>query len=170
MSVNVAAPIRSRLLIKARSLEEEFERFLVRYACERFLYRLGETDLREKYILKGANLVNIWLEEPYRTTRDIDLLAFGRSDAATLRAAMETVCGVPCPEDGLDFIASSLKISSIKDDQEYPGHRAKLHARLGSARINIQVDLGFGGILTSGTEEAQFPTLIDGLPVPRLRA
>ncbi len=44
MTANVAALIRARLLNKARNIGSEFELFLVRYACERFLYRLGESD------------------------------------------------------------------------------------------------------------------------------
>ena len=57
-----------------------------------------------------------------------------------------------------------------RDTLKYPGCRAKLHALLDRARIHLQVDFGFGDVLTSGTEEAKLPTLIDGLPVPNLRA
>lgn len=53
MTANVAASIRARLLNKARNIGSEFELFLVRYACERFLYRLGESVERERCILKG---------------------------------------------------------------------------------------------------------------------
>ena len=71
MTANVAASIRARLLNKARNIGSEFELFLVRYACERFLYRLGESVERERCILKGATLLALWMEEPYRATRDI---------------------------------------------------------------------------------------------------
>ena len=41
MTTNVAASIRSRLLSRAKAESTDFQLFLDRYACERFLYRLG---------------------------------------------------------------------------------------------------------------------------------
>ena len=80
MSPNVPASIKARLLNKAKVKGEEFELFLVRYACERFLYRLGASLLRERCVLKGAGLLTLWMNDPYRATRDLDLLAFGSND------------------------------------------------------------------------------------------
>ena len=69
MTATVAASIRARLLDKARSVGAEFELFLVRYACERFLYRLGESVERERFILKGATLLGLWMEDLPSYTR-----------------------------------------------------------------------------------------------------
>ncbi len=102
MSPDVPASIKARLLNRAKQRGEELELFLVRYACERFLYRLGASALRDQCILKGAGLLTLWMDDPYRSTRDVDLLAFGPSDEASIRVAMKTICAVPCPEDGLD--------------------------------------------------------------------
>lgn len=101
MSRSIAASIRARLLNRARSEYANFQLFLDRYACERFLYRLGQSDARNRFILKGASLLAVWMDEPFRATRDIDLLAFGENDAEALRKAVETICSVPCSEDGL---------------------------------------------------------------------
>ena len=169
MTTNVAASIRGRLLNRARTEKTEFELFLVRYASERFLYRLGASDMRDRCILKGASLLALWMEEPYRATRDIDLLAFGDNDEETIREAIETICRVPCPEDGLDFDLENLDISAIRDQQIYNGQRARLHAILGTAKIPVRVDFGFGDAVTPGPEEARLPTLIDDLPAPFLR-
>ena len=70
MSTGAAASIRARLLNRAKSEGTEFQLYLVRYACERFLYRLGASAARDQCILKGASLLAIWMEEPYRATRD----------------------------------------------------------------------------------------------------
>ena len=69
MTANVAASIRARLLNKARSVGSEFELFLVRYACERFLYRLGESAERERCILKGMTLMSIQSCHPHSKAR-----------------------------------------------------------------------------------------------------
>ena len=168
MTTNAAASIRSRLLSRAKAEGTEFQLFLDRYACERFLYRLGESEVRDQCILKGASLLALWMDEPYRATRDVDLLAFGANDEETVRYVMEAICGVSCPEDGMALDISTLKISAIRDGQRYGGQRATLVALLGNAKCNVQVDFGFGDVVVPGPEEAQLPTLIDGVPAPFL--
>lgn len=169
MNTNAAASIRVRLLNRAKAEGTEFQLFLDRYACERFLYRLGESEVREQCILKGASLLALWMDEPYRATRDVDLLALGANDEETVRYVMEAICGVPCPEDGVALDISTLKVSAIRDGQRYGGQRASMTAFLGTAKSNVQVDFGFGDVVVPGPEEARLPTLIDGLPAPFLR-
>ena len=48
---------------------------LTRYALERFLFRLSVSPQKELFVLKGAMLYAAWLEDPFRTTRDLDLLS-----------------------------------------------------------------------------------------------
>ena len=169
MTTNVAASIRSRLLSRAKAEGTEFQLFLDRYACERFLYRLGESEIRDQCILKGASLLALWMDEPYRATRDVDLLAFGANDEENVRGVMAAVCNVPCPEDGVVLDISALKVSEIRDGQRYSGQRATIIALLGNAKCNVQVDFGFGDVVFPGPEEAQLPTLISGVPAPFLR-
>ena len=69
MTANVAASIRAHLLNKARSVGSEFELFLVRYACERFLYRLGESVERDRCILNGVTLMSIQSCDPHSKAR-----------------------------------------------------------------------------------------------------
>ena len=169
MSSNIADSIKARLLNEARGGGTEFELFLVRYACERFLYRLGKSAVRDRCILKGATLLALWMKEPYRATRDIDLLAFGESDEETVRTIIEAVCSVPCGEDGIAFDLETLRVSPIRDNQRYQGQRANLRARLGTARIAVQVDFGFGNAVTPVVDEEVLPTLIGGVPAPLVR-
>lgn len=169
MSPDLAASIKARLLHKAREKREEFELVLVRYACERFLYRLGISRLRDRCILKGAGLLTLWMKEPYRSTRDLDFLASGPDDEKNIRATVEAICAVACPEDGLTFDLSSLGISPIRAQEKYKGHRAVFQARLGKAKIRLQIDFGFGDAVTPGPEEAEFSTLLPGAPAPRVR-
>lgn len=170
MSRDHAASVRARLLAGARARGEEFERTLTRFGAERLLYRLGACTVRERCILKGARLLALWLPEPYRATRDIDLLATGATDDAAIRDLVEEICSVPCPEDGLTFDLSGLTIADIRAEQEYPGRRATFAALLGTARIRVQLDFGFGDALAVPPDELEYPTLLPDLPSPRLRA
>jgi len=169
MSPNVAASIKARLLNEAKRRGEPFEPFLVRFVCERFLHRLGASELRDRCTLKGAGLLTLWMRDPYRATRDVDLLASGGNDEATVRASMELICRVPCPEDGLEFDVESMSVLPIRDEQRYAGQRAVVRVFLGSARVRLQVDFGFGDALSLPPEEAELPTLIDRVPAPRVR-
>jgi predicted nucleotidyltransferase component of viral defense system len=170
MSPDVAASVQARLLSRSKATREEFERMLVRYADERFLYRLSVSAARERCILKGAALLTLWLGDPYRATRDVDLLAFGPSSDNAVRALIHEICAVPCAEDGLRFDLSKLQIEDIRGVEEYRGKRARLVAFLGSARIAVQIDFGFGDVLMAGPEEIEYPLLLDTLPAPQLRA
>ena len=49
------------------------------------------------------------------------------------------------------------------------GVRVTLLARLGVARISLQVDIGFGDAVFPAPEEIEYPSLL-GFPCPRLRA
>jgi hypothetical protein len=170
MSPDVAASVKARLLNTVKATGEEFERTLTRFAAERLLYRLGESPARQRCLLKGASLLSVWLPDPYRATRDVDVLAFGASDDDAIRALLEEVCAVSCPEDGLRFDLSTMRIETIRADDEYSGKRARFLAYLGSARIAVQVDFGFGDALGVESEEIQFPTMLERLPAPRVRA
>ena len=166
MSPNVATSIRARLLNRAKSQGIEFQHYLVRYACERFLYRLGKSEVRDRFILKGGSLLYLWMNEPFRSTLDIDFLAIGENHEAAIRDVIKTVCAVSCTEDGLHFDVGALKISSIREGQVYGGQSARFDALLNSAKIPVRVDFGFGDAVSP--EKAQMPTLIDALPAPVL--
>ena len=75
---NVTASVRARLRNLAREKRAGFQRVLARYALERLLFRIGASRYRERFLLKGAMLYATWLDDPFRMTRDLDLLSLGR--------------------------------------------------------------------------------------------
>lgn len=170
MSPDVAASIRTRLLNQAKASGVEFELTLTRFAAERLLFRLGASPARERCILKGACLLSVWLPDPYRATRDVDVLASGPADDEAIRSLVAEICAVPCAEDGLRFDLSDLTIETIRPEEEYSGKRARFRACLGNARIAVQLDIGLGDALVMEPEEITYPTMLPALPVPRLRA
>ena len=50
--------------------------------------------------------------------------------------------------DGLTFLIESVLADAIRNRQEYGGVRVRLVARLGTARVPLQVDVGFGVAVT----------------------
>lgn len=73
---NPAASARARLLESTRRRKGDFQLTLQRYAIERFLFRLGGSAHRERFVLKGAMLFVLWSDETFRPTRDLDLAGY----------------------------------------------------------------------------------------------
>ena len=164
---DAAASVHARLLNLARNEGRDFNLLLLRFTIERFLYRLSISDEVDRFTLKGAALFRVWDGNEARPTRDIDLLDMWPEDRAPIRASLEAICGVPCPEDGVIFDAATIRMAAIRDDQPHGGVRARIRGRLGQARLPLQIDIGFGDVITPEREERDYPTLLD-LPAPRL--
>ena len=166
---NVGASVRVRLLARARAEQTDFQILLTRYALERLLYRLSVSDQRELFVLKGAMLFAIWQDDAFRPTRDLDLLGQGDPDPATVSASIRSICSVQVPDDGVVFDASGIEAAPIRGEDEYPGVRVRTGATIAGARLYIQIDVGFGDVVTPEAIEIEYPTLLDA-PVPILRA
>ena len=165
---NVAASVRARLLERSRETGERFQFMLQRYAAERFLHRLGESAYRERFVLKGAMLLALWGESIYRPTRDLDFTGYGSSLPDDIRSAIRDICSFPVTDDGIAFNGEAIRIESIRDQDEYDGLRARLEATLDSARIPVQIDIGFGNAIEPPPTDANYPVLLDA-PRPQIR-
>lgn len=165
---NMAASVRQRLLDLSRERQIDFNLMLTRYGLERFLYRLGRSEYRDRFILKGAMLFPVWGMPSYRQTRDIDLLGFGENDTETLVGTIRAVCLTDVEDDSIRFGPASVQAEDIRDQMEYGGVRVRINADLDGARIHVRVDIGFGDAVTPDAVFADFPTLLD-LPAPHLR-
>jgi hypothetical protein len=62
------------------------------------------------------------------------------------------MCTVQVEPDGLRFAAETAKWNDIREDLAYGGVRIILIAHLEQARIQIQVDIGFGDAVTPPAE------------------
>jgi len=166
---NIVASIQARLVDRSRELGVEHQLTLARFGGERLLYRLSKSEFADRFILKGATLLLLWLGEPIRPTKDVDLLGFGDTSAEALKRVFVSVCAAEVPEDGLTFLPDSVQVEAIREDQEYGGMRVKLMAKLGNVRIPLQVDVGAGDAVVPPPEVLDFPGLLD-LPRAHLRA
>lgn len=164
---NVAASVRSRLANLARKRSRPFELLLTHYVLERLLYRLSQTQHRDRFALKGAMLMTTWFDNPFRPTRDVDLLGFGDPDPDAMAALFREVCAVPC-DDGVEFNPEALRIDAIREELEYGGLRIKTDAVVASARVRVVIDVGFGDAIEPGLQDLELPSLLN-FPPPKLR-
>lgn len=165
---NLPASVRQRLLNLAKERRAEFQLILIQYGIERLLYRLSRSAYNDRFLLKGAMLFSVWSDEPFRSTRDVDLLGQGDSSVPATRKAFEDICRTAVEDDGIEFMVDSIEGEEIRADQEYLGVRLRFEARLAGARIPIQIDIGFGDAVIPPPELIDYPVMLDS-PVPRLR-
>jgi hypothetical protein len=165
---NVAASVRQRLLNLRQQRQEDFSLILAQFAIERLLYRLGQSAAADQFVLKGATLFLTWTGKLHRPTQDLDLLGYGDSSADALRSIFTDLCTLAVQVDGLDFDPNTITLSEIREGMEYGGQRIQLVAYLGRARIPLQIDIGFGDVVTPQADWIDYPTLLQ-FPTPRLR-
>jgi predicted nucleotidyltransferase component of viral defense system len=166
--VNLPASVRQRLLNLASERKEDFGLVLSRYGLERFLYRLSTSPYRDLFVLKGALLLQVWTGETYRPTRDLDLLGKGMPNL-NYKKILSDVCSQDVEDDGLTFLSETIRVERIRDEEAYEGVRVLLEARLGTVRIPLRIDVGFGDAIIPAPEELEFPTLLR-FPAPKLNA
>jgi len=164
---NVAASVRQRLLNRARNDKRPFNELLQYYAMERFLYRLSRSNHAGRFILKGALMLRVWRAPEFRPTMDIDMLGRTSNETSSIIAQVRDVLSMPSQDDGVVFDADSIEAERIDADADYTGIRLRFRARLDTARITVQVDIGFGDVIYPEPEEADLPVMLD-FPAPRL--
>lgn len=169
MTSGLAHSVHVRLVRHAKSLGVDPNHVLARYATERWLYRLSRSRYADRFVLKGALLMLVWLGETIRPTRDADLLGFGELDEVGLATTFAEICSVSVEPDAVVFDPSSIRVVPIRPEDLYGGQRVTLQAHLGSARLTVQVDVGIGDAVSPEPQWIEYPGLLD-LPRPRLRA
>ena len=165
----LARSIHTRLVAKAKALGIEAQLLLERYALHRLLFRLSQSSHVERFLLKGAQLMLIWIGETARATRDADLLGFGDLSDNQLLQILEDLCTQSVADDGMEYLVETIQIAPIREENAYGGYRIHLWSQLGAARLRIPIDIGIGDAVTPEPEWVELPQILD-LPAPKLQA
>ncbi len=166
---NRAASIRQRLLNHAKNNNRTFNEILQYYAMERFLYRLSISSYAKHFILKGGLVLYIWNAPASRPTMDIDMLGRTSNEVDRMIKKVKAILAAEVIEDGLVFNIDTIQAERITEDADYEGIRVRFIAILETARIHLQIDIGFGDIVYPSPEESLLPTLLE-FPAPKLLA
>jgi len=158
---NIADSVKARLKNIADEKKVIFDFLCLLYFQERLLYRLSKSKYRDNFILKGGIMLHFLRATEFRPTKDIDFLGMGiNNDFVNLKAIFRDICNIEC-DDGLIFDPESIETSIIKEGADYEGTRLKLLGRLGSIRIKMTVDIGFGDTILSGPVKNEFHGILD---------
>ncbi|XLV73242.1 nucleotidyl transferase AbiEii/AbiGii toxin family protein [Ralstonia syzygii subsp. celebesensis] len=163
-----ATSIRARLFNHAKERGDDFQRVLTRYAIERLLFRLSQTEAVERYVLKGAMLFVTWPEHVFRPSGDLDLLGQGNPDPDAITELFTRICQVDVADDGIVFEPATLKVEPVREADKYQGVRLSLKGELAKAVIHVQVDIGFGDYVYPPPKYHIFPSLLQDLPAANI--
>ena len=138
---NIAASVRQRLLNLAKARQEDFLRLLTLYALELLLYRLSLSVHANHFTLKGALLFLLWMDEPHRRTKDLDLLSSGDPAPSRLAELFSEICSVPVYDSDI------CKQDRSQNVQGIPSHKRGARRRSDAP-----------GIFKAGTHDADKET------------
>jgi len=166
---DLGASVQAKLRNLARERGDDVQLLLTQFVLERLLHRLAASPHAGTFLLKGAMLFAAWTKVPHRATRDLDLLGQGDAELPRLVTIFRDIALTNVEPDGVAFDSSSVVATRIREDQIYQGVRVTMNATLATAKIDVQVDVGFGDAVHPGPVVVNYPSLL-GMPTPQLRA
>jgi hypothetical protein len=116
-------------------------------------------------VLKGAMLLRLWADQPYRATRDLDLLRKGDGSIDAIRRDVKAICEIQVEADGVEFDTGTIEIAAIRAAEEHVGARVALTASCHTARLELQIDMGVGDSVWPAPKATAYPTILD-MPPP----
>ena len=158
---DIAASVRARLQANAKQTDRPFQEVLQYFAMERFLFRLSVSPHADKLVLKGGLMLTAWRAPSTRPTKDIDFLAEMPNDVDSVVGVVKDICLQDVDPDGLVFDVDSAEGRMIKEDSDYEGVRVTFLGYLQNARLNMQIDMGFGDVVVPGVAMLEYPTILD---------
>ncbi len=161
---NIAASVKQRLLNHAKETGRPYQELLQYYAMERFLYRLGNSEHVNGFVLKGAMLLRLLDKSIVRPTNDMDMLSKQTLSESAIRDIVVNVMAVAVEDDGLVFEPGSLLVEPIRLHARYNGVRCRFHGLIEKTRAPIQIDVGFGDIVIPKPELHEYPCILDFPP------
>jgi hypothetical protein len=112
-------------------------------------------------MLKGGFLFTVWEGDLHRATKDVDLHAFNQQSLESTFAIVDAIAGETAdPPDGVQFDQHRARRRALTGGW-IPGVRVLIPAHIGTAEITIQIDVGFGHMVTK-PEKRLYPALLPG--------
>lgn len=142
-----------------------YNTLLEHFALARFLARLSQSAYADRFVLKGAQLFRIWNDQLHRPTRDADFLDYEALAPDLLAQVIDEICALTPPQaDALEWLPCAA--TPIRADNADGGNRVKITALLGTMKIHLQLDVGYGDTITPAPQASQWPGILDFPPVP----
>ena len=147
--------------IKNKAIEKKVPAQLVmqNYMLERLLARISSSNYKNNFILKGGFLISAIVGIDSRTTMDLDgtIKGFDLSKES-VNDIFNDICKIDL-KDNISF--KILNLEDIREKDDYPGVRVKLHALYLPLKVPISVDITTGDKITPKEISYKFSSLFE---------
>jgi predicted nucleotidyltransferase component of viral defense system len=168
--MSTANAISAKLLDYSRKYKVNHQMILIRFFHERLLFRVSVSEFKNHLLLKGGNLLYSIQGNTARPTVDIDFSGNKISnDIEEIKKMFFQILAIKT-NDGVIFNAETLHASEINEQNQYTGVRVKVIAQLANIKQNIQIDIGFGDVITPAPQTLHYPILLEDFEVPVIQA
>jgi len=158
--MNLIASLQDRLKNEGRRSGVHYASVLEQFALSRFFARRAQSDYADRFVLKGAQLFRFIKEGGHRPTRDADFLSFGDHDPEVLQEIFTEICQLTLEQEDA-LIWENIKAAAIREENSHGGVRVKIGCQLGRVKIPLQIDIGFGDIITPGVRFQKWEAPLD---------
>ena len=165
-----ANAISMKLLEYSKKYKVNHQMILIRFFHERLLFRVSVSEFKNHLLLKGGNLLYSIQGNTARPTVDIDFSGnIISNDIEEIKKMFLQILAIET-NDGVIFNAETLNSSEINEQNQYTGVRVKVIAQLANIKQNIQIDIGFGDVITPAPQTLHYPILLEDFEVPIIQA
>ena len=129
------------------------------YFFERLLYRIGISEYKYNFILKGGLLLSAIFGDERRTTQDMDTMLKGIPlEVKTLEKIIKEIIGID-GKDGITFEIVSIKDIRLID--KYGGLKVKLIGYKEHLRVPLAIDVTVGDPITPKELNFRYKCMFD---------
>ena len=154
-----AEDLKIKIKTKAHENHLEPQDIMQMYFFERLLYRIGISEYKYNFILKGGLLLSAIFGDERRTTQDMDTMLKGIPlEVKTLEKIIKKIIGID-GKDGITFEIVSIKDIRLID--KYGGLKVKLIGYKEHLRVPLAIDVTVGDPITPKELNFRYKCMFD---------
>ena len=154
-----AEDLKIKIKTKAHENHLEPQDIMQMYFFERLLYRIGISEYKYNFILKGGLLLSAIFGDERRTTQDMDtMLKRIPLEVKTLEKIIKEIIGID-GKDGITFEIVSIKDIRLID--KYGGLKVKLIGYKEHLRVPLAIDVTVGDPITPKELNFRYKCMFD---------
>ena len=154
-----AEDLKIKIKTKAHENHLEPQDIMQMYFFERLLYRIGISEYKYNFILKGGLLLSAIFGDERRTTQDMDTMLKGIPlEVKTLEKIIKEIIGID-GKDGITFEIVSIKDIRLID--KYGGLKVKLIGYKEHLRVPLAIDVTVGDPITPKELNFRYKCMFD---------
>ncbi len=132
---------------------------LQNYMLERLLERMSKSEYADNFIIKGGFFLSAVVGLSTRATMDLDTTIKGFTlTHDKLKDIMTDICHIEIDDD---VTFKPIRVTDIRETDDYPGLRVFLDANYPPIRVPITIDVTTGDIITPKETRFGFHTMFD---------